>query len=60
VFRRLKQKIEQKAMQDDLRKMAGSRDHAQDELEASRLLELIKIQQRAYALTSGVAETSYI
>jgi DNA primase len=59
LFRRLKQKHEQRAMRMDLQqRVRAQRDHS-DDAETEQLLELIKIQQKAHALAMSVLDDPY-
>jgi DNA primase catalytic core len=60
VFKRLKQKHEQRIMRLDLQKLVQTQRVNADETGATQLLELIKIQQKANALTAEVSDDSYV
>ncbi len=59
VFMRLKQKIEQHQLNGEMRNMVKQSAQAQGNPQDERLLELIKMQQNAYALAAREKDDSY-
>jgi DNA primase len=59
LFRRLKQKYEQRAMRMDLQHRLKMQRESTDDAETEQLMELIKIQQKAHALAVSVLDDPY-
>ncbi len=60
LFHKLKRKVEQTVMTQELSTLAGSGKLSADEKRAEQLLELIKLQQKALLHASNSPEDSYI